>query len=174
MNMSRSEGKRVLPSFTLGRWLFIISGFILFLIVSFVLYVRSADSDYRRAENEAIRIGKAQGELVNVFEAVRHTWQGNVWIVTGEDAGGERWTVFELENEIVRKKASENLTEEQMLAKFAAAHTGKPIRIMPAWFNGQPAWEIRYRNEGDERLQSLDFYSFEDGSLIRTYVLSNL
>ncbi len=173
MNGSRSEGKRMLPSLTLGRWLVIVAGFVVFVVVSFVLYVRSADSDYRRAENQAIRIAKEQGELVKVFEAVSHTWQETVWIVTGEDAAGERWTVFELNSEIVRKKASENMTEQQMLDKFAASHTGKPLRVMPAWFNGQPAWEIRYWNESSGDRQSLDFYSFEDGSLIRTYLLSS-
>ncbi|MFB9275230.1 DUF5590 domain-containing protein [Cohnella cellulosilytica] len=172
MNRGRSEGKRVLPSLTPGRWLVIVAGFVVFVAVSFVLFISSADSEYRKAENQAIRVAKEQGELVKVLDSDRHTWQETVWIVTGEDAGGEQWTVFELENEVVRKKASENLNERQMLDKFAAAHTGKPIRIMPAWFNGQPAWEIRYWNESSEDRQSLDFYSFEDGSLIRTYVLS--
>jgi len=173
MNMSRSDGKRAFPSLTLGRWFVIIAGFVVFVAVSFVLYVRSADADYRRAENEAIRIAKQQGELVKVFEAVPHTWQETVWIVTGEDAEGERWTLFQLPSEIVRKKASENMTEEQMLVKFAAEHAGEPIRIMPAWFSGQPAWEIRYWNENSQEHQSLDFYSFADGSRIRTYVLSS-
>ncbi|MFC4598052.1 DUF5590 domain-containing protein [Cohnella hongkongensis] len=173
MNMSRSEGKRALPSLSPGRWLILIAGFLLFVAVSFVLYVRSADSDYRRGEQQAIRAAKEQGELVRVDEVYRHTWQDTVWIVRGEDAGGEAWTLFLLQEEIVRKKASENMTEQQMRAKFAEAHSAEPIRMMPAWFNGQAAWEIRYRDAGDEERQSLEFYSFENGSLIRTYVLSS-
>jgi len=172
MSSRRSEGKRALPSLTIGKWLVIVAGFVVFVIVSFVLYVRSADSGYRTAEKHAIRIAEEQGGLTKVTEAVRHTWQETIWIVTGEDAEGEQWIVFELQDQVMRKKAGEFLTKGQMLEKFSRTHSGEPIQIMPAWFGGRPAWEIRYWNENDKARQSLDFYSFDDGSLIRTYQLS--
>jgi len=174
MNLSRSEGQRRMPSLSLSRWLIIITGFIAFVIVSFVLYVRSADTDYRRAEINAIRIAQEQGGLTKVTDAINHTWDETVWVVSGTDSDGQAWMIFERQEELVRKKVSENLSEEQMLAKFAQEHSGSLIRILPGWFRDQPIWEIRYWNEQNKAHQSLDFYSFEDGKMLKTYVLSSL
>lgn len=173
MNLSRSEGNRRIPSLSLAKWIIVLAGFILFVTVSFVLYVRSADSEYRNSETTAIRIAKEQGGLTDIDEAVTHTWNETVWVVSGTDADGEKWMIFERMNEVVRKKLSENTSEKQMLAKFSEEHNGTPIRIIPGWFNGEPVWEIRYWNEKSKEYQSLDFYSFENGSMLKTYVLSS-
>jgi len=173
MSLSRSEGKRKLPTLSLAKWLFLITGFVVFLAVCFVLYVRTADADYRNAENHAIRIAKEQGGLTEIGESVRHTWIETVWIVSGKDADGADWMIFERQDGLVREKIGENLSKSQMLAKFAEEHAGEPIRIIPGWFNDQPAWEIRYWNEKSEEHQTLDFYSFKDGSLLKRYVLSS-
>ncbi|RED60400.1 DUF5590 domain-containing protein [Cohnella lupini] len=174
MILSRSEGQRRMPSLSLVRWLVIVTGFVVFVLVSFFLYVRSADSDYRRAENVAIRIAKEQASLTDITEAVTHTWDETVWIVSGKDAEGEEWMIFERSSELVRRKISESISKKQMLAKFSQEHTGTPIRIMPGWFENQPVWEIRYWNEKSKENQSIDFYSFNDGTLMKTYVLSSL
>jgi uncharacterized protein YpmB len=173
MNLSRSEGQRKTPSLSLGRWIVILTGFILFVIVSLVLFVRSADSEYRAGEKQAIRIAKEQGGLSEISDVVTHTWDETVWVVTGTDSEGETWMIWERQEELVRKKVSENMSEEQMLAKFSQEHSGSPIRIIPGWFKGQPAWEIRYWSEKEKQHQSLDFYSFEDGRMLKTYVLSS-
>jgi len=173
MSLSRSAGKRSVPRISPGRWFILIAGFVLFAIVCFVLFIRSADSDYRRAEEQAIRIAKTEGGLKDIDETVRHTWDETVWIVSGKDAEGEAWTVFQRQDGIVRLKASEHLSEEQMLEKFAQSHGGEPIRVMPGWFKDGPAWEIRYWREQGEEHQSLDFYSFTDGAMLKTYVLSS-
>ncbi|TFE30040.1 DUF5590 domain-containing protein [Cohnella luojiensis] len=173
MNLSRSEGKRNIPSLSLARWFIVLTGFFVFVAVSFFLYVRSADSEYRNSETNAIRIAKEQGGLTEIDEAVTHTWNETVWVVSGKDADGENWMIFERVDEIVRKKLSENMSEKQMLAKFSEEHNGTPIRIIPGWFNGGPVWEIRYWNENSNEYQSLDFYSFENGSMLKTYVLSS-
>ncbi|QJD82461.1 cell wall elongation regulator TseB-like domain-containing protein [Cohnella herbarum] len=172
MNLSRSEGQRKMPSLSLGRWLIVLAGFIVFVLVSAVLFVRSADSEYRSAEKQAIRIAKAQGGLAEVDEAVSHTWDETVWVVTGKDSEGTEWMIWERKDELIKKKISENISEQQMLAKFAEEHSGTPIRIIPGWFMNGPAWEVRYWNEKSQEHQSLDFFSFQDGKLLKTYVLS--
>ncbi len=174
MNLSRSEGQRRMPSLSLVKWLVILTGFVLFVLVSFYVYVRSADSDYRRAENNAIRIAKEQGSLTDISEAISHTWDETVWVVSGKDADGQDWMIFERSNELVRRKVSENMSKKQMLAKFSQEHGGTPIRIIPGWFENQPVWEIRYWNEKSKENQSIDFYSFYDGTMMKTYVLSSL
>ncbi len=174
MILSRSEGQRKVPSLSLIRWLVILTGFIVFVIVSFVLYVRSADSGHRNAENNAVQVGLRQGGLIEVTGAVRHTWDETVWVVTGKDPEGETWMIWERKDDLVKRKVSENMSEKQMLAKFAEEHDGlSPIRMLPGWFQGQPVWEIRYWNESGKQHQSIDFYSFQDGSRLRTYVLSS-
>ncbi|BBI33243.1 cell wall elongation regulator TseB-like domain-containing protein [Cohnella abietis] len=177
MNLSRSEGKRRLPSLSLRRWLVILAGFVVFVIVTFVLYVRSADTDHRNAENNAIRIAKEQAGLVEVSNAVIHTWDETVWVVNGKDAEEQEWMVWEREAETIKEKVSDNMSEQQMIAKFSQEHNGlMPIRIIPGWFQNGPVWEIRYWNEAEQnnqRHQSIDFYSFKTGSKLKTYVLSS-
>jgi len=173
MSLGRGESRRNVPTLTPGKWAILIAGFVVFAIVCAVLFVRSADADFRRAENQAIRLAKAQGGLTGIDEATTHTWNETVWVVSGKDAEGTEWMVFERSGEIVREKASELLSKQQMLDKFAAIHEGSPIRMLPGWFEGKPAWEIRYWNEKSRKHQSLDFYSMKDGAMLKTYVLSS-
>jgi uncharacterized protein YpmB len=174
MNLSRSQRERRLPSLSLIRWLILITGFIVFVAVSFVLYIRSADADHRIAQNNVIEIAKKQGGLEVVDEAVIHTWDETVWVVTGKDSAGETWMLWERKAELVKRKVSENMSKKRMLAKFSEEHAGlEPIRVLPGWFKDQPVWEIRYWNEAAREHQSIDFYSFQDGTKLKTYVLSS-
>jgi len=172
MNLSRSESLRKGPGISWLRWGVVLLGFIAFAAVSFVLYIRSADSDYRRAERRALAIAKQQGELVDIQRAELHTWQENVWIVTGDDAQGETWMIWERQTELLKLKVSENVSKSRMILKFADSHGGeKPNRILPGWFQGTPAWEIRYWSESGKRHEAIDFYSFKDGTKLKTYEL---
>jgi uncharacterized protein YpmB len=174
MNLSRSEKERRLPTLSLFRWMVLITGFVVFVIVSFVLYIQSADSEYRKAEREAAQIAQKQGGLVEVSEAVRHTWDETVWVVTGKDSENQIWMVWERKAELVKRKVNENKSEKQMLSMFTQEHAGvTPIRMLPGWFQDQPIWEIRYKNNSDEEHQTIDFYSFKDGTKLKTYVLSS-
>jgi uncharacterized protein YpmB len=173
MNLSRSEGQRKFPSLSLTRWLVVVFGFVVFVMVSLVLYVRSADTDYRNAENHAKQVAIKNGGLETVTNVVSHTWDETVWVVTGTDSAGQAWMVWERASELVKRKVDENLSEKRMVDKFSQEHAGlKPIRIIPGWFEGGPVWEIRYWNDSRNH-QSIDFYSFQDGTLLRTYVLSS-
>lgn len=172
MSLSRSETLRRIPRISWVRWMIVIAGFVVFVIVSFVLYIRAADSDYRSAENRAIAYAKQQAGLVGIDAVDLHAWEEKVWIVTGEDADGEQWMVWERQSEYVKLKVSENVSEARMIAMFAEAHGGeKPNRILPAWFQGSPAWEIRYWSETGGRHEAIDFYAFKDGARLKTYEL---
>ena len=172
MNLSLSESLRKMPRISWVRWMIVILGFLVFVAVSFVLYIRSADSDYRQAERRAIAIAKQQGELVEIDRAELHTWQENVWIVSGEDAQGDKWMIWERETELLKLRVSENVSKSLMIRMFADSHGGeKPNRILPGWFHGAPAWEIRYWSETGRRHEAIDFYSFKDGTKLKTYEL---
>jgi uncharacterized protein YpmB len=172
MNLSRSESFRRIPRISWLRWMIIIVGFIIFLLVSIVLYVRSADSDYRQAERRAISIAKQQGGLVTIDSAELHAWDEKVWVVTGDDTQGETWMIWERQTELIKLNVSENVSKSRMLNMFAESHGGeKPNRILPGWFQGSPVWEIRYWSETGKRHEAIDFYAFKDGSKLTTYEL---
>jgi uncharacterized protein YpmB len=177
MNLSRSDKVRRLPSLSLIRWLVIIAGFILFVIVSFVLYIRSADAGHRHGEKKAYQIALNQGGMEEVSRASIHTWDETVWVVKGKDSEDQPWMIWVRNEELIKKKISEGISEEQMLEEFTKAHSGqKPLRILPGWFQNQPVWEIRYKidtGDPEDDHQSIDFYSFEDGTKLQTFWLSN-
>lgn len=172
MNLSRSQSLRRIPSISRTRWLVLLCGFGLFVIVSFVLFIRSADSNHRDAEIKAMQIAGQYIDFSHIDYAVSHTWDETVWVVKGKDSAGEHWMVFERKDEVVKLKLSENIPEKQIRQKFSDERSGlKPIRVLPGWFQGQPVWEIRYWSQIGSKHQAIDFYSLKDGSRIKTYEL---
>lgn len=174
MSLSRSERFRRLPRGMVIRWLIVVAGALLFAIVSFVLYVRSADSDHRRGELHAYRIAMQEGAISGINGGYRHTWENTVWVVLGVDEEGDDAAVWIRDDELLMKlKIAENMSEERMREQFAAAHGGdEPIRMLPGWFEDQPIWEVRYWSDyGGRRHQAIDLYAYTDGTKLKTYEL---
>lgn len=154
------------------RWIVLLIGFVMFIIVSFVLFIRSADSKYRNAENKAMEIAEEQAGLAVIDYAVAHSWDETVWVVKGKDSAGEAWMIFERKEGIVKLKVRDTLSEKQIRRKFTEERSGiKPIRVLPGWFHGQPVWEIRYWSPIGKKHQAIDYYSLTDGSRLITYEL---
>lgn len=172
MSLSRAE-ERKRPSIMTGRrWTMLILGFLVFVCVIFVLYVKSAAADYQNEKDDAIRLAKKEAGIVKQTDAVKHVWDESVWVVTGKDADGVKWFVWERQSGIVKEKADDGLSEAVVKQRFAEEHPGKKIvRVIPGWFENQPAWEIRYVSDPATERQAIDFYSFLDGTLLKTYDL---
>lgn len=172
MNLSRTESRSRLRQIPLGRWIVAVLLLFAAIAAAFVLYVRAADSDYRDGKRQATALAIEQGELTEIERVTSYTWEESLWILQGKDASGETWMLWERGDGFVKRKLSESRSEEQMLAQFGLQlPAAEPIRIQPGWFGNAPVWEIRYRQSPDTERQSIGFYSFEDGKLIRTYDL---
>jgi uncharacterized protein YpmB len=173
MSPSRAESRSRLASMSIGRWIFVIAGFLLFLAVLFMIYIRSVDSGYRGEQKRAMALAQSQAGLTRIDGAVQYTWEETVWVVRGRDRDKQSWIVWERKDGLVKEKESDNFSMTQMRDRFAAEHpSAKSIRILPGWFNNQPVWEIRYDDRASStRHPSISFYSFKDGSLLNTYVL---
>lgn len=154
------------------RWIILACSFVLFVLVSFYLYVRAADTDHRRGEKQAMRLAKAESGVHEVTGAYDHTWDEKVWVVAGKDAEGKAMMVWQLSTGPLVLKEGEFVDENAMRAQFAASHEGRPpIRMLPGWFQGEPVWELRYWKDDDRRRQAIDFYSARDGKWLKTYEL---
>jgi len=172
MSLSRSENRKRAPLMTPGRWILLIAGFLLFAAVWFVLYVRTADADYQSEENRAIKLAKQEAGLKSASEAYKHVWEETVWVVVGKDAEGVKWFVWEKQDGIVKEREDDGESKDEIADRFGVEHPGKKIvRLMPGWFQGQPAWEIRYVADPSNGRQAIDFYSFKEGSKLKTYDL---
>jgi uncharacterized protein YpmB len=172
MILSRSESRRRLPALSLIRWLFLATLILLMLASFLVLYIRSVDADYRGGENRALALAKVQGGLTEIGEIVLYTWDEPIWIVRGRDHDNVEWILWERNDGIVKEKVSEGYSEPRIRERFAADRpAADPVRVLPGWFAGQPVWEIRYIRAPLSRQQSIDFYSFKDGTVLKTYVL---
>ncbi len=172
MSLSRKESRSRLREISLGRWIVAVLLLLAAIVAAFVLYVRAADSAYQNGERQAIALAIEQGELTEIERVTSYTWEESLWIVQGKDASGEAWMLWERGDGVVKRKLSEGRSEAQMLAQFGLQlPDAEPIRIQPGWFGNAPVWEIRYRQSPDTDRQSIGFYSFEEGTLIRTYDL---
>lgn len=172
MNLSRSESRRRLQPWSRGRIGFV-GALLLVLVVSiFVVYVRSMDAGYREEEGRAIAVAKSEGGLAEIEETVLHTWVEPIWIVRGKDKEGQEWIVWERKDGIVKEKAEDGLDEKRVRARFDSDRPDADvIRVLPGWFMDRPVWEIRYKKIPKSQLQSIDFYSFKEGTLLKTYDL---
>ncbi|MBB6635344.1 DUF5590 domain-containing protein [Cohnella thailandensis] len=172
MSLSRTENRRRSHAIPPWRWALLIIGFLVFLCVAFFVYVRSADSDYTAEERQAIRIAKTEAGLKEIDGTYKHVWEETVWVVAGTDEQGEKWMVWERANEVVKEKLSGGYNENQIVSQFRLQHPGTNIvRILPGWFQNQPAWEIRYVSDPETKRQAIDFYQFQSGKHLKTYDL---
>ncbi|WP_217594999.1 DUF5590 domain-containing protein [Cohnella sp. GbtcB17] len=172
MTPSRIAERRRQSPWTGWRLTLIALGFLVFVAVVFVVYVRSADADYRGEERAAAAKAKQEAGLTEVDNVSKHVWDDSVWVVEGKDASDTDWFVWLRKDGVVKEKASEGYDAERIRSRFNADHPGKKIaRLLPGWFSEQPAWEIRYFDDPASKRQAIVFYSFKDGSLLRTYNL---
>ncbi|RUS48215.1 DUF5590 domain-containing protein [Cohnella sp. AR92] len=174
MSLSRLENRRSSKAIPPWRWVLLIVGFLLFICVAFYLYVQSADSQYTSDERKAIRLAKTDAGLKEIDGTYKHVWEETVWVVAGTDAQGEEWMVWERQGEegIVKEKLSSGYDEDQIVSLFRKDHpNNRIVRVLPGWFQNQPAWEIRYVNDPSTKRQAIDFYQFKSGELLKTYDL---
>jgi uncharacterized protein YpmB len=173
MSRSRMESRGRLSSMSMGRWIFVIVGFLLFCAVLLVIVVRSVNAGYRAEEQQAIAVAETNVGLTRIEGAVQYTWEEPVWVVRGRDREKQTWIVWERKDGLVKEKESDNYSEKQIRDRFAAEHpTAKATRVVPGWFNNQPVWEFRYEDQADGNGRPcIAFYAFKDGTLLKTYVL---
>ncbi len=172
MSLSRTESRRRMPVMSFGRWAAFGIGVLLLAAFVAVIYVRSADAEYRSEEKRAALLAMAQAGLSEVDQVVSYTWDETLWIVFGKNQEGRDMVVWERENGIEAMGLDEGYNEEQIRHRFKSDRpSAKLIRMLPAWFHGEPAWEIRYAVAPGSDLQCIDFYSFRTGRLLKTYTL---
>ncbi|WP_276351545.1 DUF5590 domain-containing protein [Cohnella caldifontis] len=172
MTPSRTESRRRLPGMTLSRWLAAFVTLVVLAVLGVVLYVRSADAGYRGEERNAVRLAESQAGLTEIESAVSYTWNETLWVVLGKDRDGVEWFVWEREGGIEKMKLSDGYSEARIRERFAIDRpSARVIRILPGWAFDQPIWEIRYKKAPRADQQSIDFYSFRDGTLLKTYDL---
>jgi len=173
MSLSRTDRRITFRPIRFGRWILALLLLLAAIAASFALYVRSADSGYRNDRNRAVSQALGQGGLAQVDQASSYTWEETMWIVQGKDNEGEAWMLWERSaDDIYSIKLSDSYSEEQMLGQFGLQRpAAELVRIQPGWFNDAPVWEVRYRQSQGSDKQSIDFYSFKEGTLIRTYDL---
>ncbi|SFB17589.1 Uncharacterized protein YpmB [Cohnella sp. OV330] len=172
MTPSRISERRRHSAWTGWRLTLIALGFLVFIAVVFVVYIRSADAGYRGEERAAVSRAKQEAGLTEVDAVSKHVWDDSVWVVEGKDASDTDWFVWLREDGAVKEKVADGYGEDGIRSRFNADHPGKKIaRLLPGWFSGQPAWEIRYIDDPGTKRQAIVFYSFKNGSELRTYNL---
>ncbi|THF78417.1 cell wall elongation regulator TseB-like domain-containing protein [Cohnella fermenti] len=172
MSLSRLEDRRRTHGIPAWRYILLAALFLLFLCVAFFVYVRSADAEYTADERKAIRLALSEGGLANVDATYKHVWEETVWVVIGTDAQGDKRIVWERESGISAEQMSAGYDEDQIVSRFRIDHPGDDIvRILPGWFQNEPAWEIRYVTDAASKLQAIDFYQFHSGEHLKTYDL---
>ena len=171
--MSRTRTKRQRRrGITITQWIALTSGVLLSALLLVVLYVRSADAEYRQGESQALELARTQAGIVQADRVLSYTWDETLWIVIGKNEEDRDLIVWQRESGIETAYLEEGFAEAEIIASFQADRpSARLIRILPGWFHGIPVWELRYYPDPDSSEQGLDFYSFRTGKLLKTYTL---
>ncbi len=112
--------------------------------------------------------------IIEITDIERFVGQKEFHIVSGKDAAGNARMVWITEGEApVVVDPSSGVSRERMLEMAERDAEKHIIRISPAKWHNDLAWELfYYREEDGGRRYYYDFYSFASGQWLETYKLS--
>lgn len=150
----------------------VLLGIMLFFGYRFYL---SIQKDIWSEEDAAARTALAQTSLRTVDQVDPFTGDVPMMIVQGADQEGRAMLVWVAGNETHSEYADEGVSKESIRAKTLEGSPGAELmRIVPAMYNGEYAWQSFYRVKGEDGKKKLyyDFYRFKDGELLDKWLLS--
>ncbi|MDG0789632.1 DUF5590 domain-containing protein [Cohnella ginsengisoli] len=132
MTPSRISERRRLSAWTGWRLTLIALGFLVFIAVVFVVYIRNADAGYRGEERAAVSRAKQEAGLTEIDAVSKHVWDDSVWVVEGKDASDTDWFVWLRDDGAVKEKVADGYGEDGIRSRFNADHPGKKDRAFAA------------------------------------------
>jgi uncharacterized protein YpmB len=161
------------PFMTLKRWIILITVCLVLLITAFFLYFREIQSPQWTAIKDAKEQAAKAADLTSVETVYHHIWNKESWIITGVNQADEEVFVWLTEDKLPEiVKASEGISEQTLKNTFKNEKPDAQIkRIQPGLLDDKKVWEVYYANGQKPQHFLYDFYSFDTGTLIKTYTL---
>ncbi|WP_058301628.1 cell wall elongation regulator TseB-like domain-containing protein [Gorillibacterium timonense] len=149
----------------------VLLGLILFLGYRFYL---SVQKDIWTEEDVAIEMAMKQTSLKSVSRVDPFVGDTSMMIVQGADDQGRAMFVWVSGEAVHTEYADDGVTKESIRSKTLEANPGAELlRIVPAVYNGEYAWQSFYRvkEEGGKKLY-YSYFRFKDGELLDKWLLS--
>jgi uncharacterized protein YpmB len=152
------------------KW-FLISGFIIVVIIGLVLAVYlSAVDPLKKAEKIAVDIAEKETSLVTVKDFSLYNGSKTYYVVRGTNRKGTDLIVWIPEEEknrkIVVKNAKYGVSEKEAVQKlYDEKHPQEIISVKLGMENNIPLWEIYYRSDDD--LINYYYVDFESGEWLK-------
>lgn len=152
------------------KW-FLISGFIIVVIIGLVLTVYlSAVDPLKKAEKIAVDIAEKETSLVTVKDFSLYNGSKTYYVVRGTNKKGTDLIVWIPEEEknrkIVVKNAKYGISEKEAVQKlYDEKHPQEIISVKLGMENYIPLWEIYYRSDDD--LINYYYVDFESGEWLK-------
>jgi len=152
----------------------VVLGLLLFAGYRFYL---SIQSDIWTQEDAAVQTAKSHTALKTVGRVDSFVGDVPMMIVQGADDKGRAMLVWVAGDATHVEYADAGVTKETIRSKTLAGSQGTELelmRIVPAMFNGEYAWQSFYRAQGQDGKKKLyyNYYRFKDGELLDTWLLS--
>ncbi|WP_438433566.1 cell wall elongation regulator TseB-like domain-containing protein [Gorillibacterium sp. sgz500922] len=174
IRMSSRRGSR--SGMRLGTKILLIAVVVLG-VLTFVGYrfYLSIQSQIWSDEDAAVQTAMAQTSLKSVDRVDSYVGDAPMMIVEGADGEGRSMLVWVAGNETHSEFADAGVTKEWVRKQTLMDSPGvELLRIVPAMFNGDYAWQSFYRMKGEDGKKKLyyNFYRFKDGALLDKWLLS--
>ncbi|MBH5317915.1 hypothetical protein I6N90_08875 [Paenibacillus sp. GSMTC-2017] len=157
------------------RWKVVIVLAIITFGLWFGFYFREIQSPRWSEEKAARDIALATNLIKEVTSINKHVWEQTTWITEGIDQNDRALYLFHKDKELLHTiDASVTLSKESVKSNFNKLKPeAEVIRLSPALFLNNPAWELYYSEtvDGTKRYY-YDFYTFDkEFKLLNSYKL---
>lgn len=158
------------PNRKIGKWIAIILGIIIVLIVAAFLYFRQAEKPVTNAETEALDRISGQVDLKTTDKFYLYNGPKEVYyVLTGKNSKDKKiivWVPKKKSDKVYVKFASDGITESQARDKVVKEkNSAKILHVTLGMEKETPIWEVAYLDKND-KLNYFDI-NFETGEWYR-------
>ena len=148
-----------------GLLIFSILLIIIIGIVS-VIYFK-AEQPIKTADNKAVNIAEEETSITEIEDFNIYNGEETFYIIQGKDKSGTKLIAWipEKQGEIVVRKASDGLSQQEVINKVMKEVDSKIISVKLGMEEGIPLWEIHSRTSGN--LLNYHYIEFETGEWLK-------
>ena len=146
----------------------LIFSILLIIIIGIVSVIDfQAEKPIKTAENKAVNIEEEETSITEIEDFNIYNGEETFYIIQGKDKSGTKLIAWipEKQGEIVVRKASDGLSQQEVINKVMKEVDSKIISVKLGMEEGIPLWEIHSRTSGN--LLNYHYIEFETGEWLK-------
>lgn len=145
---------------------------IVMIFISVKLYMGIMNTPWQ-TEQAAKQTALSETEMTEVERIEHFHGEESYAVVFGKNAQGESMMVWVGNDDVIVRLVKEGISRNILKGNLIKENIGEIIHILPGVKEEELVWEVFYKKkEQDHERYYYDYYRFEDGEHLDTYVMS--